>query len=309
MKILLASSIDPVAIQALMEKHDVVCVFDQKSAPLEELIRDRDVLVFRSGVSITSEIMKLAPDLDLVVRAGSGIDNLDVNYVNQHGLKLVRIPEPGAKAVAEMSFALMLALSRNLFEADRTLRNGEWKKYELQGYLLSGKVLGIIGAGNIGSRVGQLGNAFGMDVIAYDVKQSQEYASGLAKDGINLTGFLDVISTADYISLHVPLDDSTYHMINSEVLSQVKPGAYLINMARGGVVDEIALFQALVDGSGLKGAALDVHEKEGEDKTSPLAGLSNVILTPHIGAMTVDSQREIGQIVVETINSFEEVKR
>ncbi|MHA2428403.1 MAG: NAD(P)-dependent oxidoreductase, partial [Candidatus Hermodarchaeia archaeon] len=186
MKILLASSIDPVAIQALMEKHDVVCVFDQKSAPLEELIRDRDVLVFRSGVSITSEIMKLAPDLDLVVRAGSGIDNLDVNYVNQHGLKLVRIPEPGAKAVAEMSFALMLALSRNLFEADRTLRNGEWKKYELQGYLLSGKVLGIIGAGNIGSRVGQLGNAFGMDVIAYDVKQSQEYASGLAKDGINL---------------------------------------------------------------------------------------------------------------------------
>jgi phosphoglycerate dehydrogenase-like enzyme len=306
MKIIIASPIDPGAVQSLTETHDVVCAFKSKSDRLEDLIQDREVLVFRSGVSITGKIMELAPDLDLLIRAGSGIDNLDVDYVRQRGLKLVRIPEPGAKAVAEMSFALMLALSRSLLEADRSMRDAQWKKYELPGFLLTGKVLGIIGVGNIGSRVGRLGAALGMEVIAYDIKQSVEFASGLATDGIHLTSFLNVISTADYISLHVPLDDSTYHLINSEVLSQVKPGAYIINLARGGVVDDNALYRELINGNRLRGAALDVHEQEGEGKKSPLVELSNVILTPHIGAMTIDSQREIGQIVIEAINSFEQ---
>lgn len=304
MKILIASSIDSEAIEKLQKQHHVVCAFNATKDVLQALIRDCEVLIFRSGVSITAEVMECAPDLKLLIRAGSGIDNLDVEYARQCGLKLVRIPEPGAQAVAEMSFALMLALSRNLLEADRSMRQGRWAKHELAGYLLTGKVLGIIGTGNIGSRVGQMGAAWGMEVIGYDKYLSPTLAAKVAEKGIRLTDFDEVISTADFVSIHVPLNDSTRNMINADVLSRIKPGAFLINLARGGVVDEKALYKALIEGGRLRGAALDVHEEEGEGKISPLVELPNVILTPHIGAMTVDSQREIGRRINEIVSSF-----
>jgi D-3-phosphoglycerate dehydrogenase len=304
LKILIVSPIAPHAIEELQKEHNVVCAFNPTTDTLGLLIRDQEVLIFRSGVSITAELMERAPNLSLLIRAGSGIDNLDLEYVHQRGLKLVRVPEPGAKAVAEMSFAMMLALSRSLMEADRTTRQGQWAKYKLSGYLLTGKILGIIGVGNIGSRVGRMGAAWGMEVIACDMDLSPTRAAKLAKENIRLTDFNEVISTADYVSLHVPLDDTTRYLINADVLSRMKPGAFLINLARGGVVDENALCEALTDGGILRGAALDVHEQEGEGKISPLAELPNVILTPHIGAMTVDSQNEIGHRVVEAINSI-----
>lgn len=308
MKVLITNPIDPETIKKLQKRHDVVCAFHPTDENLQALIKDREVLIFRSGVSITAVLMELAPELKLLIRAGSGIDNIDVDYARKRKLKLVRVPEPGAKAVAEMSFALMLALSRNLLEADRSMRLGRWDKYKLAGYLLTGKVLGIIGAGSIGSRVGRMGAAWGMDVIAYDIDRSEKRIVQLAEEGIRLTDLDDVITTSDYVSLHMSLDDSTHYMINESVLSRMKSGSFLINMARGGVVDENALFHALTEGGRLAGAALDVHEQEGEGKFSPLVELPNVILTPHIGAMTIDSQKEIGIRVIDAIKLFEKRK-
>ncbi len=300
MKILIASPIFPDAIEKLREQHEVICAFDAKEAELQVLMTDCDVLVFRSGVNISAEVMSSAPRLKLLIRAGSGIDNLDLNYVKQRGLELVRVPEPGAKAVAEMSFAFMLALARDLINVDRQTREGHWVKYKVTAYLLTGKVLGIVGAGNIGSRTGQLGAAWGMDVLGCVEHPTAAAAVRLLEKGIRLAPFDEVVATADFLSIHVPLKDSTRNLINAEVLARMKPGAYLINLARGGVVDEAALHSALTEGR-LRGAALDVHRAEGEGKVSPLAGMPNVILTPHVGASTIDSQREIGHRVVEAM--------
>lgn len=303
MKILIASSIYPDAIEQLKEHHDVICAFNAKDEELKSLIVDREVLIFRSGVQITAEVMARAPDLQLILRAGSGVDNIDLDYVRQRGLRLIRIPEPGAKAVAEMSFAFMLALARNLLEADRLTRQGKWAKHELTGHLLTGKVLGIIGAGNIGTRVGRLGVAWGMEAIGCVEPATPEEEARLRENGIRMVTCEEVLKTADFVTIHVPLADSTRNMIDAEALSLMKPGAYLINLARGGVVDELALREALLEGR-LAGAALDVHKAEGEGKISPLADLPNVILTPHIGAGTIDSQREIGEMIIRYINEY-----
>lgn len=303
MKILIASSIHKEALEKLQAQHDVICAFNAKQDELKSLIVDREVLIFRSGVQITAGVMERAPHLKLLLRAGSGIDNLDMDYVRENNLRLVRIPGPGAKAVAEMSFALMLALSRNILEADRLTRQGRWAKQQLTGHLLRGKVLGIVGAGNIGSLTGSMGVAWGMEVLGCVEHPTAATAERLNEKGIRLTTFDEVVSKSDYVSLHVPLNEKTRHMIDAGVLARMKPGAYLINLARGGVVDEIALYEALNSGH-LRGAGMDVHAAEGEGKISPLADLNNVILTPHIGAGAFDSQREIGQIVLETIESF-----
>lgn len=304
MKILIASSIDSDAIEQLKQHHQVILAFNKPNEPLETLIPDCEVLVFRSGVKISAQLMERSPNLKLLIRAGSGLDNLDLDYVQRNGLVLIRIPQPGAKAVAEMTFALMLALSRRLFEADQSMRQGRWKKYELSGYLLQGKTLGIIGIGEIGGRVAEMGMAWGMRAISHDGFLSPERVRLLSEKGVELLDFDQVVSQSDYLSLHVPLNESTRYMINATVLENMKPGSYLINLARGGIVDEQALYKALTSGGRLRGAALDVHEREGEGKLSPLASLNNVILTPHIGAMAVDAQREIGQRVVEIVKSY-----
>jgi D-3-phosphoglycerate dehydrogenase len=303
MKILFASSIFPGAIEKLKEEHEVICAFNAKEEELKKQIKDCEVLVFRSGVQISAEVMECAPTLKLLIRAGSGIDNVDVDYVRRKGLRLVRIPGPGAKAVAEMSFALLLALARNVLEADRLTKQGIWAKHELTGFLLTGKTLGIIGAGNIGSRVGQLGAAWGLEVIGCVEFPNPAVASKLWEKGIRLTDIDEVLAKADFVSIHVPLKDSSRNLINAEAFAKMKPGAFLVNLARGGVVDESALYNALKEGH-LRGAALDVHAREGNGTISPLAEFKNVILTPHIGAGTFDSQREIGDIVIETLNSY-----
>lgn len=303
-KILIASPVDPDAIAKLREQHHVVCAFDADAEVLQRLMQDRELLIFRSGVDITAKVMESAPNLKWLIRAGCGLDNLDVEHVRRRGLDLVRIPGPGAQAVAEMSFAFMLALGRRLLEADRSMRQGRWAKYELYGSLLMGKVLGVVGLGNTGTRVAEVGAAWGMEVIGCVEHPSPQRAAQLGEKGIRLTGFDEVISAADYVSVHVPLKDSTRKLIDAAVFSRMKPGSILINLGRGGVVDEGALFDALTREGRLRGAALDVHEVEEEGKVSPLAALSNVILTPHIGATVVETQRQIGQRIVEIVASF-----
>ena len=303
MNILIASPIFSDTIQELRKQNDVVCAYKASEEELSALMRDREVLIFRSGVQITANVMSGASQLKLILRAGSGIDNIDLDYVNRHGIELVRIPLPGAKAVAEMAFAFMLSLSRNVLEADRLLREGKWAKHELTGYAIGGKVLGILGAGNIGSLVGQLGAAWGMEVVGCVELPSAARTEELRKKGIRLTDVHEVLRISDIVSIHLPLHSSTRNLINAQALATMKAGAFLVNLARGGVVDEFALYNALASGH-LRGAALDVHAAEGDGKFSPLANLKNTILTPHIGAGTFDSQREIGEIILDRINSF-----
>ena len=305
MKILIASSIDADAIERLKEHHQVVCAFrDVREEMIRTLMSDCEILVFRSGIAISAQLMQCAPDLKLLIRAGSGLDNLDFEYVQQRGLKLVRIPQPGARAVAELTFAFMLALSRCLFEADRSMRESRWAKDELNGHLLFGKTLGIVGVGSVGGCVADLGVGWGMKVIGCVEHPSPTRTQKFREKGIQIVGFDQVLAEADYLSVHVPLKENTRLLIRAAELSLMKPGSYLVNLARGGVVDELALREALTVGGRLRGAALDVHEKEGEGRLSPLAGLSKVILTPHTGAMTVDTQAEIGRRVVEAVSSF-----
>ena len=303
MKILVASHLEQSAISQLQQRHDVICTFDQPTADLSSLAHDREVLVFRSGVEITRAVMDCAPDLRLLVRAGCGLDNLDCEYVRKRGIVLRRIPEPAAQAVAEMALAFMFGLARNIRQADAMLRQGRWAKDTLEGHLLAGKVLGIVGAGNIGSRLGVLASMVGMTPIGCIADSNPAIVRTLRDKGIAIADFDTVLTSADFVSIHVPLSDSTRNLINGRALSLMKEGSYLINLARGGVVDETALHTALVSGR-LAGAALDVHEREGQGQISRLAELPNVLLTPHIGASTVETQQQIGVRVVEIIETF-----
>jgi len=303
MKILIASRLEQSAIRQLQQSHDVICTFDPPTADLSSLVRDREVLVFRSGVEIPPTLMDRAPDLKLLVRAGCGLDNLNCEYVRNRGISLQRIPEPAAQAVSEMALGLMFALSRNIRQADAMLRQGHWAKNTLEGHLLAGKVLGIVGAGNIGSRLGVLVSMIGMQPIGCVADPTPAVVQALCEKGIRVADLDTVLAAADFVSVHVPLDDSTRNLIDARALSLMKDGSYLINLARGGVVDEAALFTALASGR-LGGAALDVHQREGPGHISPLAKLSNVLLTPHIGAATVETQQQIGVRVVEIIEAF-----
>jgi len=303
MKILVASHLEQSAIRQLQQRHDVICTFDQPAPDLSSLLHDREVLVFRSGVEITRALIDCAPVLKLLVRAGCGLDNLDCEYVRKREIVLRRIPEPAAQAVAEMALALMFALARNIRQADTMLRRDQWAKDTLEGHLLAGKALGIVGAGNIGSRLGVLASSVGMEPMGCIADSTPAIVRTLRDKGITVADFHTVLATADFVSVHVPLNDSTRNLINRKALSLMKKGSYLINLARGGVVDETALYAALATGR-LSGAALDVHEREGQGQISPLAQLSNVVLTPHIGASTVETQQQIGVRVVEIVEAF-----
>jgi len=304
MKILLASPIDSGAVTALRQRHEVIDACTASAEELKKQIADCEVLVFRSGVSVDAGLLAAAAALRLVVRAGSGLDNIDLAALQRRDIPLVRIAEPGARAVAELTFGLILALARQILAADRLLRSGHWAKHQLQGTLLQGKTLGIVGLGNIGGVTARLGTAWGMEVVGCVAHPHPERRAALAAQQILLADLAEVLAMADFVVVLVPLTPSTRSLIGAAELARMKPGALLINMARGGVVDELALRTALQTPGGLAGAALDVHHQEGENQVSPLAALTNVILTPHIGAMTVDTQREIGRRVVTHIETF-----
>jgi D-3-phosphoglycerate dehydrogenase / 2-oxoglutarate reductase len=300
MKLLLASPVDPGAVAALQQQHDVIDISRTAASRLRDEIVDREALVFRSGIEISREVLASAPHLRLLVRAGSGLDNIDLDYVQRRGLQLERIPEPGAMAVAELAFALMLALARQLRTADRLLREGRWAKHDISGHLLNGKTLGVYGCGNIGLQVARMGVAWGMRVIGCVREPDNERRAELNANGVQLAGADTVLREADFLSVHVPLAADTRYLIDGTALRRMKKGAFLVNLARGGIVDEHALRGALVSGH-LAGAGVDVHEHEGDGHVSPLAELPNVLLTPHIGSGTVDTQRLIGERLLEIV--------
>lgn len=306
MNILILSSIFQSTIETLSKDHHVICKFNADEKQLKKIIHDREVIIFRSGVSITAPVLEQASKLKLIIRAGSGMENIDMQYVAERGIIFRRIPEPSAKSVSELAFGLMITLARNILTVDRLLRKGQWAKHDFTGYLLYGKTLGILGLGNIGSRVGQLGLALGMNVIGYDpafIANQQKPKNGTDAE-IRVKEFEEVISESDFLTIHVPLNKRTRNMINEAVIARMKKDSFLLNLARGGVVNETALFKALKKKSPLLGAALDVHENEGNGYVPSLASLPNVVLTPHIGSQTIDTQHEIGQRVLQIIDNF-----
>jgi D-3-phosphoglycerate dehydrogenase len=304
MNILLASPIHSDAIETLRRDHRVECAMNLRPETLRALLRDHEILIFRSGVTLSSEVLEAGSRLKLIIRAGSGFDNVDLGRLRELGIPMVSIPEPSAQAVGELTFALMLDLARKVSLADRLLRAGQWPKSDLVGSLIAGKTLGIVGAGTIGGRVGELGAAWAMRPIGCVEHPSAEAREALRAKGIALADFDAVVASADFLALHVPLKESTYHLIDERALSLMKPGSFLLNLARGGVVDEDALYRELTAGPRLAGAALDVHEKEGEGQRSRFAGLPNVVLTPHIGGLARESQQRIGRRIVELVDSL-----
>jgi D-3-phosphoglycerate dehydrogenase / 2-oxoglutarate reductase len=305
MKILLASPIDPGAVDQLAQRHDVQRLQLAQSAEIGSAIADREAIVLRSGVVLSGDVLSEAAALRLVVRAGSGLDNIDVEQANHLGIRVVRIPGMSAPPVAEFTFALLLTLARKVHLADRLLREGRWPKPELGGPLLRGKTLGVVGCGNIGSLVGEMAHAWGMTALGCVAQPSPAVGQRLASRGIRLVDFETVLTESDFVTLHVPLYETTHHMIDAAALDRMRPGSLMVNVARGGVVEEKALYDALVETSTIAGAALDVHETEGEGTIPALGALPNVVLTPHIGAMALDSQRLIGERVIELIEAFD----
>lgn len=305
MKVLVVSPVHPQALHRLRAEHDLQVSLNPPPERLLAEVADREVVAVRSGVVLSEDVFDRAPSLRLVLRAGSGLDNIHLDSARRHGVRVVRVHGMSAPPVAEMTFALLLSLARKVVLADRLLREGQWPKPSLGGPLLRGKTLGVVGAGNIGSLVGEMGAAWGMRVLGCVAHPDLADVQRLAERGITLTDFDTVVEQSDVLTLHVPLDDTTHHMVDATVLDRMRPGSLLVNIARGGVVDEKALAEALDTGRTVAGAALDVHETEGEGTLSPLAGRDDVVLTPHIGAMALDSQRLIGERLVELLAAFE----
>jgi D-3-phosphoglycerate dehydrogenase / 2-oxoglutarate reductase len=261
-------------------------------------VGDYDALIVRSRTKVDREILQKGRNLKLVARPGTGLDNIDVEFAKGRGIAVLNTPFALVEAVSEHVILLMLAMARNLVSADESTKAGRWKKNELVGLQLKGKVLGIVGLGRIGRRIAEIAGAFGMKILAYDVIPIPSEV--LEPLGARITSLDELFSASDFITLHVPLTAETNHMVGESKLSMMKPGSYLINTSRGGVIDEVALAKALTNGV-IGGAALDVFESE--PPSGPILGAPNAILTPHIGGQTSEAQsdavREIGEKVRE----------
>lgn len=268
----------------------------------EELLAvagDYEAFIIRSRTKIDRLVLDRAPRLKLIARAGTGLDNVDVGYAKSKGVAVVNSPESLVEAVAEHVLLLMLALSRRLVEADVGTRSGKWEKNALMGRELKGKVLGIVGLGRIGRRIAEIAKVMGMSVLFYDVIPiPAEVVSGLGARVVDLD---ELFRSSDFITLHVPMTPETAHMVGASRLSQMKPGSFLINTSRGGVVDEEALASALKDGR-IGGAALDVFEKE--PPSGAMLSAPGAILTPHIGGQTEEAQTNAITVIGEKVRAF-----
>lgn len=296
-RILVTDPLDPAAAQALRKAgHEVV---EKKLTP-DELLREipsYDALLVRSETKVTKAVLGVADNLKVVGRAGVGVDNIDTAAAKERGVAVVNAPLAATNAVAELTLAHMLALARQVPRADGTTRAGKWDKKSLMGVELSGRTLGLLGVGRIGGRVAELCRAFGMRVVVYDPYVSAEKAREL---GVTQVGTpVEVVQQSDFVSVHVPLTAETKHLVNKDLLAEFKKGAFILNVARGGIIDEKALHDALVSGH-LGGAGLDTFETE-PLKETPLAALQNVVFTPHLGASTQEAQAKAGVMTAEQV--------
>lgn len=277
-------------------------VTDQPEISAEELLAvvgEYDALIVRGRTKVTPELFAAGKKLKVVGRAGVGVDNIHLPAAKEHGVVVVNAPKSTTLAVAELTIGLMLAVARSIHRADLTMKKGEWIKKQLEGVELRGKTLGIIGMGNIGSAVGRMATALGMTVIGCDPLITDDIEARGAKP-VTLRELYD---SADFITLHIPLNDSTRGMINAQSLSQMKKGVRLICTARGGIIDEAALLEALNSGQ-VAAVGLDVFAKEPPGLTD-LVAHPNVVATPHIGAQTEEAQvRAAEDIAAEVLKAL-----
>ena len=266
---------------------------------LLSVVGDYEVLVVRSRTKVDREVLERAKRLKLVARPGTGLDNVDVAFAKERGVAVVNSPESLVEAVAEQVVLVMLALSRKLVQADTGTRSGKWEKSALVGRELRGKVLGVVGFGRIGRRISEVMRAMGMSILAYDIIAiPQDVLRPLEARAVSL---VELFSSSDYITLHVPLTPDTAHMVDGSRIAEMKKGSVLVNTSRGGVVDEDALASALKEGR-IGGAALDVFEKE--PPSGPILSAPNAILTPHIGGQTEEAQVNAIEVVGEKVRAF-----
>lgn len=276
---------------------EVVSIDDSSSEAFLTALAGADALIVRSATQVTREMLSLAPELKAVGRAGVGVDNIDIPAATEMGVAVFNAPGGNTIAAAELTMALLISVARKIPAAEASLRSGRWDRAAFKGVELRDKILGLIGAGRIGSEVGIRCKAFDMDVIAYDPYLSPTRAEEL---GIEMVGLEDVIDRGDFISIHVPLTDETRGIIGPAALERMKPTAFVVNASRGGVVDEVALAKALHNGD-ITGAALDVYENEPLPADSPLRDAPNLVLTPHLGASTAEAQVGVATEVAHKI--------
>ena len=296
--VLICDQVNPI-LKEVLEKNGLKVTYEPEITPeqIAEKIGSFEVVVVRSRTKITRELVEKADKCQIIARVGVGLDNIDQDAAKENSIRVLNAVEGAITAVAELVIGLMLSMAREIPRADREIRNGNWIKKELMGTELKGKYLGIVGLGNIGKRLGRLAKALNMNIIGYDVVPIDDEFSkevGLMKADLDT-----LLSSADYVSFHVPLLDSTRHMINADKLKLMKKTARIINTARGGVINEEDLYNSLKDGN-LAGAALDVFEVE-PATGNKLTTLPNFIATPHMGAQTKEAQLLAANVIAEKI--------
>ncbi len=300
MKIVVAEKISPAALDLLRQEASwTVVPPDQVEGKLAQQVATADALIVRSAVRVDAVLLEKARKLRVIGRAGIGVDNIDLDAATRKGIAVMNTPGANAVAVAEHTFALALALARHIPRANQLMHAGRWEKKALQGSELRGKTMGVVGLGRIGMEVARRAHAFGMKVVAHDPFVSPEVAR---EAGIQLLSLDHVLAAADYLSLHLALTPQSAGLINSETLRKMKKGARLINCARGELVDEAALAEALKSGH-LAGAALDVFAHE-PPQGSPLLGMDNVIATPHIAGSTQEAQEAVGYQIAAQVREY-----
>lgn len=291
-RIIISDNMEKEVVEELKQIGEVVFLPEN----LQDAVKDANILIVRSKTKVTKELIDNAPNLKVIARAGVGLDNIDVKYAEEKGIKVINTPKASTNAVAELVLGQMLSCFRNTARAHHQMKNKIWEKKHLVGREIEGKTLGVIGYGRIGSTVGKKANALGMRIIAYSPPPRHE-------DEIveYVDDFDSFLKQADVITLHIPLTDKTRNIINKETIAKMKDGVYIINTSRGEVIDEDALYEACKSGK-IAGAALDVYW--GEPYTGKLLELDNVYFTPHLGASTKEAQIRIGKELIEKLKEL-----
>ena len=302
MRVLVTESLSQQGLDLLTKDFQVDVRPELAKGDLASEIAPYDALIIRSATQVTAEVLAEAANLKVVARAGIGLDNVDVDEATRRGVMVVNAPQSNIISAAEQTLALLLAQARNIPQAHADLVAGRWERSRWEGVELAGKTVGLVGLGRVGSLVATRAAGFGMRVIAFDPYVSTDRAKEM---GVEIMPTLEaVLVQSDFVSIHLPRTPETEGLIGETELRMIKPGARLVNTARGGIVDEAALVDALASGQ-LGGATVDAYASEPLAKDHPLRSAPNVVLTPHIGAMAWDAQRLIGERMLELLRAHE----
>ena len=297
MKVLISEKLSGAGVERLREHLDVDVRTDLSPEQLIEAIGEYDALVVRSATKVTAAVIERGENLKVIGRAGIGLDNVDVDAATRHGVLVVNAPQSNVLSAAEHTMALLLAQARNIPQAHAALASGSWERERWQGVELHGKTLGIIGLGRVGTLVAQRASSFGMRLVAYDPYVAPARAQQMGVTLVESVG--DLCARADFITIHMPRTPETVGLVGAKELAQVRPGVRIVNTARGGLIDEAALVDALESGR-VGGAAVDVFENEPVTE-HPLFRFSNVVVTPHLGASTAEAQDKAGLAIAEQV--------